>query len=338
MKEKRVQIGHGGGGRMGRELIDDEILARFGEGPLAGLPDAACLPSLPNDIVFTTDSFVVQPFEFPGGNIGDLAVHGTVNDLAVAGAKPLWLSLALILEEGLEMDKLGKILDSVKGAADRCGVTIATGDTKVVGRGQADGLYVNTAGIGEALPQFSLDSDSLEAGDRILVSGPIGDHGAAVLAAREGIGMANGPRSDSAPVHAIVEALGSMAASIRFMRDPTRGGLAAVLNELVENRDIDIILDEDSIPLNETTHAFTEILGLDPLQLASEGRIVVVCKGESADAVLETLKSLPEGKDAASIGTVRESKNRNGRLLLATTAGGERIVDNPRGELLPRIC
>jgi hydrogenase expression/formation protein HypE len=288
--------------------------------------------------VFTTDSFVVQPFEFPGGNIGDLAVHGTVNDLAVAGARPLWLSLALILEEGLPLTDLRRVLDSLKHAADDCGVTVVTGDTKVVARGQADGIYINTAGIGAALEGFSLSPDNMMPGDRVLVSGSVGDHGAAVLTAREGIDLVNGPDSDSAPVHRLVLAVQHLGSAVRFMRDPTRGGLASVLNELVEERDIDIVLSEATIPVSKRTNAVTEILGLDVLHLASEGRMLLVCAADAEERILDVWHNMQEGAGAATIGVVKKSDGGCGRLILDTRAGGRRLVDSPRGELLPRIC
>lgn len=335
MSSKSIEMAHGGGGGLARELVEDQILARFGDGPLMGLPDSA---SLPGGLLFTSDSFVVQPFEFPGGNIGDLAVHGTVNDLAVAGGKPRWLSLALILEEGLPLDALARVLDSVKIAADNCGVSIATGDTKVVARGQADGIYINTAGIGTAIEGFELDPARVKEGDSVLVSGPLGDHGAAVLTAREGIDIAGNAVSDSAPVHRLVEAIAPLAESIRFMRDPTRGGLAAVLNELADGIDLDIVLEETDIPVSEATHAVAEMLGLDILQVASEGRVLAICAADAADELLQLWRALPEGCGAAIIGTARKARGDLGRLVLTTLTGGERLVDSPRGELLPRIC
>lgn len=335
MSIRRIEMAHGGGGGMARELIEDQILARFGDGPLRGLPDAA---SLPGGLVFTTDSFVVQPFEFPGGNIGDLAVHGTVNDLAAAGGRPRWLSLALILEEGLPIDALARVLDSVETAAENCGVLVATGDTKVVARGQADGVYINTAGIGAAIDGFNLDQKRLSAGDHIVVSGPVGDHGAAVLTAREGIDIGGGAVSDSAPVHRLVEALAALADGVRFMRDPTRGGLAAVLNEVAEGSGLDIVLDETAVPVSEPTHAVAEMLGLDILQVASEGRLVAISAPDVSARLLESWRALPEGAGAAVIGEVRAARGGGGRLALTTLAGGERLVDSPRGELLPRIC
>jgi hydrogenase expression/formation protein HypE len=333
--EKVIQLAHGGGGRLTRELIEEEIVPRFGNGPLRGLPDGATLPSPGERLVFTTDSFVVQPLEFPGGNIGDLAVHGTVNDLAVCGGEPRWLSLALILEEGLPIATLRRILDSVRAAADACGVTVATGDTKVVARGQCDGLYVNTAGLGRALPEFQLGAERLCEGDCVLVSGTLADHGMAVLAARQGLDFVAGPASDTGPVHRLVLGLRDLGASVRFMRDPTRGGAAATLNELVEGRPVGIALRECDLPLAPATRAVSEMLGIDPLHAASEGRVLAVCAPDAAPEILRRWRALPEGAGAVRLGTVTRDK---GRVILETLAGGRRLVDVPRGELLPRIC
>ncbi|MDQ7005889.1 MAG: hydrogenase expression/formation protein HypE [Acidobacteriota bacterium] len=331
----RIELAHGGGGGLGRELIEKEILCRFGDGPLAALPDGAHLPPLARGCVFSTDSFVVQPLVFPGGDIGMLAVHGTVNDIAVSGARPRWLSLAMILEEGLERDLLGRILDSVARAARECGVQVVTGDTKVVARGQCDGLYLNTAGVGEPIEGFDLDPGRLEPGDRVLVSGTLGDHGMAVMAAREGIALAAGPRSDTAPVHRLVEALTPWAGDVKFMRDPTRGGAAAVLAEIVGGRELDVIVEEAALPRSAGAQAVAEILGMDLLQVASEGRVIVICAEARADAALAAMRALAEGRGAAEIGRVVEGR---GRVILETAMGGRRLVDVPRGELLPRIC
>lgn len=331
----RILLAHGGGGQLSRELIENEIVTRFGAGPLKGLPDGATLPVDGDAVIFTTDSFVVNPIEFPGGNIGDLAVHGTVNDLAVCGAVPRWLSLALILEEGLDIALLRRVLDSLKTAADDCGVTVVTGDTKVVAKGQCDGIFINTAGIGERLPGFDLSLGKLRKGDRVLVSGPIADHGFSVLASRENIHIQNGPKSDTAPVHRLVQAVSQFANDIRFMRDPTRGGLASVLNEMVEDSDVGIQIKEEDIPISTGSHAISELLGLDPLHVASEGRLVMICSPEVSSTILEEWESMPEGKGARNIGDVTTEA---GRVILETLMGGHRLVDVPRGELLPRIC
>lgn len=321
---------------LSRDLIRREIVSRFGEGALKGLPDGATLPApAGRELVFTTDSYVVQPLEFPGGTIGDLAVHGTVNDLAVCGAIPRWLSLALILEEGLPFATLGRILDAVRKAAGECGVAVVTGDTKVVGRGQCDGMYINTSGIGEKMAGFELGVDRVRPGDVVLVSGPVGDHGMAVLAAREGIRITHGVSSDTAPVHRLVLSIRDLAPGIRFMRDPTRGGLAAVLNEVVEDRAAGILLDEAALPFSPGAKAAAEMLGIDLLQVASEGRLILIGAPETAGPVLQAWRRLPEGRGAAQIGVVTETP---GRVVLQTVTGGKRLVDVPRGELLPRIC
>lgn len=333
--EHTVLLAHGGGGRASRDLVAHEILSRFGSDVLNALPDAATLPSLNGPLIFSTDSFVVQPLCFPGGNIGHLAVHGTVNDIAVAGGVPRWISLALILEEGLPMETLRTVLDSIRDAAADCEITVATGDTKVVARGQCDGMYINTAGIGARVDGFLLDASSIIPGDTVLVSGPVGDHGAAVMACRQNIEIGGAPQSDTGPVHRLTLAVGDLASEIRFMRDPTRGGLAAVLNEAVDKLTVDVVLEESHIPLCAGTRSVCELLGLDPLHMASEGRLVAFCSRGAADAVLDCWKRFPEGQGATTIGCVREGK---GRVIMQTVAGGQRLVHLPHGELLPRIC
>lgn len=330
-----VKLAHGGGGTLTSDFIRDEILARFGKGPLEGLPDAATLVNSTGNLVFSTDSFVVHPLLFPGGTIGNLAVHGTVNDLAVAGGTPLWLSLSLILEEGLPFETLRTVLDSVKEAAVRCGVNVVTGDTKVVARGQCDGMYINTAGIGRCMPHFHLSTKRLAPGDAVMTSGPLGDHGMAVLAAREGINIRNGPHSDSAPVHHLVKAAHDFADAVKFMRDPTRGGTAAVLNEIVEDSDVGIELQEQALPISPSTNTVAEMLGMDILNVASEGRLLLICSPDAADGILDKWHGLDHGKEAAVIGTVTGDK---ARVVLRTMTGGRRLVDVPQGELLPRIC
>jgi len=330
-----IQLAHGGGGVLSRNLIRDEIVSRFGAGPLQGLPDAARMPIGAGEAIFTTDSYVVKPIEFPGGNIGSLAVHGTVNDLSVSGGKPRWLSLALILEEGLPISLLRRILDSVRTAAETCGVQIATGDTKVVARGQCDQMYINTAGIGDPIPGFRLGTASIRPGDAVLVSGTLGDHGMAVLSARNGIDIRNGPVSDSAPVHRLAAAATPVAERVRFMRDPTRGGVAAVTNEIVEARPFGIVLRESALPFAPGTRAAAEMLGLDLLDVACEGRVLLVCTADAADVVLAAWRQLPEGRHAAQIGEVTA---RGSQVVLETRMGGHRLVDVPQGEMLPRIC
>jgi len=342
-----LQLAHGGGGRLSRDLINNEILPRFGDGPLQDLPDGATLPPCTGSTVFTTDTFVVQPLEFPGGCIGDLAVHGTVNDLAVCGAAPKWMSLALILEEGLSLPVLRRMLDAVVAAARDCEVTVATGDLKVVPKGDCDGIYINTAGIGELLPGFDLGVNRLGAGDHVLVSGTLGDHGMAVMTARENLGIDSGPVSDTGPVHRLVLAVADVAEEVKFMRDPTRGGAAATLNEAVERLPLEIILEEQALPLAPGTRAVAELLGLDPLHVPSEGRVILVCAPSATQAIVDRWREMPEGRAAARVGSITplvRSKTATGaaptrgRVVMRTVTGGTRLIDVPRGELLPRIC
>lgn len=333
--DEQIQLAHGGGGRMSRDLIEREIVARFGHGPLQGLPDAALLPPIGGRPVFTTDSFVVKPVEFPGGNIGDLAVHGTVNDIAVSGGKPLWLSVGLILEEGLPLPTLRRVLDHLKRAADDCGVTVVTGDTKVVAKGQGDGIYINSAGIGVYDDWFTLGPGRIKAGDVVLVSGTLGDHGMAIMGARESMRGSDGLRSDSGPVHRLTGLLSEHGDGIRYMRDPTRGGVAAVLNEVVAGLGVGIELDEAKVPVSPAARALSDLFGIDILHVASEGRVLVFVEPSLADAILARWRALPEGKGACCIGRVTGDA---GRVILKTCMGGRRLVDVPRGELLPRIC
>lgn len=330
-----ILLAHGGGGRSSRDLIEKEIVSRLYPGGCSDLPDAAALKTESTDLAFTTDSFVVSPAFFPGGNIGEICVYGTVNDLAVSGARPEYLSLAFILEDGYPLSDFRRILDSIRHASHRCGTRIVTGDTKVVAAGQCDGIYINTAGIGTRIPGFSLSPARLAGGDSVIVSGTIAEHGLAVMCARSGIEISNGPQSDSAPVHRLVNALADMPESVRFMRDPTRGGLSAVLNEITENAPIGIVLREESIPLSPACRSASEMLGLDPLHIASEGRIVAVCSPDAEEEILKRWRALPEGSGAVKIGSVT---SKAGTVILETLMGGRRLVDLPKGELLPRIC
>lgn len=333
----RIELAHGGGGRLMAEFIESQIRSRFGTGPWCDLPDAAHMKWQSDGVLFTTDSYVVQPRWFPGGDIGSLAVHGTVNDLAVSGGRARWLSLSLILEEGLPLAEVSNVLDSAAAAARACGIDIVTGDTKVVGRGQCDGLFVNTAGIAEPIAGYALSRDSIRVGDHVLVSGTIGDHGLAVMAARERIAVLGAePRSDSAPVIGLVEAAADVASGVRWMRDPTRGGLAATLNECVRGRPWGIEIIEEQLPVAPTTGAFAELLGIDLLHVASEGRVVAVCAPRVAGEILRRWRDRPDGQTAAQIGVVVGQPS--GAVVLRTRMGGRRLVDLPRGELLPRIC
>ncbi len=287
-------------------------------------------------LAFTTDSFVVKPLFFPGGDIGKLAISGTVNDLAVMGAKPLFLSAAFILEEGLEMSLLEEVANSMKETANEVGVVISTGDTKVVEKGSADGLFINTSGIGVVEDSIHLSLDNIRPGDKILINGTLGDHGVAILAARKELPLECEVKSDCAPLASLIKKALEACNEIRFMRDPTRGGLAAVLNEMTGKRDFGIILFEQFIPVKEEVHAACELLGLDPLYLANEGKVVMVCPGAKAEKILNTLKKHPLGKDSAIIGEVVEKPA--GRVFMKTIVGGTRVIDMPVADPVPRIC
>ena len=334
--EKLIQMAHGGGGRLSAEFIEEEILPRFGNEALNGLPDAASLRFPGQKLIFSTDSFVISPIEFPGGNIGSLAVHGTVNDISAAGGNPLWLSLGLILEEGLEISVLRRMLDSLKNAAENCGVRIVTGDTKVVPKGHCDKIYINTSGIGEAIDGFNFGKARLSDGDCVIASGTLGDHGMAVMSARHGLNAMKELRSDSAPVHRLVQSISEvLRPSVKFMRDPTRGGTAAVLNEIVSDSVSGITLCEADIPFAPGTRAVSEILGLELLNSPCEGRMILICSEEASTEIIRIWKSLPEGANSAVIGRVNTEPE---RVTIKTFGGGKRLLDVPRGELLPRIC
>ena len=338
MKYNTIQLAHGGGGWLSRELVRDEIVPRFGNSILNSLPDSASLDIEGAGLIFTTDSYVVSPIEFPGGNIGNLAVHGTVNDISVSGGEPLFLSLALILEEGLDIAKLSRVLDAIKKSVDECGVKIVTGDTKVVGSGQCDCIFINTSGIGRKIKGFQLGTDKIRDGDSIIVSGSIGDHGMAIIAARSNIGITNGPVTDSAPVNRMVMALSALAPDISFMRDPTRGGLSAVLNESIDGKALDVVISEKAIPFSQKSRAVAEMLGVDLLQSACEGRFIIFCRQSIENAVLEILRGFENGKNVACIGRVKATNSTQGKVILDAATGGRRVIDLPRGEMLPRIC
>jgi hydrogenase expression/formation protein HypE len=336
MQDTHVSLAHGNGGRYMRELIE-EIFARHLANPLLDTgTDAAVLPwnSADGDLAFTTDSFTVQPIEFPGGNIGSLAVHGTTNDLAVAGAVPKYLSLGVLLEEGLEFAVLERVVAGIASAAREIGVVVAAGDTKVVRRGEGGGIYLNTSGIGVRNRALRLGVGEIRAGDALLVSGPIGDHGIAVMLAREQFGLRGDLQSDAASVLPITLALAQFP-GLRFMRDPTRGGLATVAHEIVHATKFGVLLDETRVPVRDPVRSVCEMLGYDPYFLACEGRVVAVVAGDQADAVLAALRALPCARDAAIIGYVREQP---ARVVLRTPLGGERVIEELEDDPLPRIC
>ncbi len=331
-----VQMAHGGGGRVMRNLLESLLLPAFANPALEARHDAALLELGGARLAFTTDSFVVTPRSFPGGDIGELAVYGTVNDLACGGALPRFLSCALILEEGLPLAELANLVTSMQQAATRCGVTIVTGDTKVVDRGRGDGLYINTTGLGLVPEGRVLGPRQVRPGDAILVSGDLGRHGVAVLSVREGLAFETPILSDCAPIHHLAEALWTAGISVHCLRDPTRGGLGAVLNEIGLDGGLSLEVREQDIPVVPAVAAACELLGLDPLQVACEGRLVAFVPGTQAEAALAALHQLPEGRGAAIIGRVLDAGTVP--VTLRTRLGTERILDLPSGEQLPRIC
>jgi hydrogenase expression/formation protein HypE len=335
----RVLLGHGSGGQLSAALMRDVIapaLAGAGAAAMGPLNDAAVVDVAGQRLAFTTDSFVVSPLEFPGGDIGELAVNGTVNDLAMMGAQPLALSLAYVIEEGLPIDELRRVTESVARAAARAGVRIVTGDTKVVGRGAADGLFVNTAGIGLVAPGVAVSADRAAVGDAVILSGPIGLHGIAIMSVREGLRFEVEIESDTQPLNALVGAIVAACPEVRVLRDPTRGGLASALNEIAAASSAGIELREESIPIPGPVHAACEMLGLDPLHVANEGKLVAIVPAASAEAVLAAMRALPEGAEAVEIGRV--VADHPAMVTMRTIVGSQRIVDMLVGEQLPRIC
>ena len=333
----RIDMSHGAGGKATHKLIEGLLLPTLSNPALAPLADAALIPFGNNHLALTTDSYVVRPLVFPGGSIGELAVNGTVNDLAVSGATPLGLSAALILEEGLETEVLAHEVEAMAEAAEMAGVSIATGDTKVVERGKGDGLYVITTGVGVADPELNLSSASVQPGDKILCSGTLGDHGAAILIARGDLELEAEVLSDTRPLTPLVGALKeSTGPGLRFMRDPTRGGVGTVLNELARDSGCGVALWEERLPIRDVVHGACEILGIDPLYVANEGKLLAVVAPEVADGALEALRSVEGGEEASIIGEVREEHAR--MVLMHTGFGGTRMIDMLVGDPLPRIC
>lgn len=331
-----IVMGHGAGGRMMADLIQHLFASAFDNDLLAQMGDSTVLELPPGKTAFTTDSFVVSPLFFPGGDIGDLAVYGTVNDLAMRGAKPLFLSAGFILEEGLPMETLGRIVNSMAEACRKTDVKIATGDTKVVQKGHGDGVYINTSGIGVIPAGLDIAPGLATSGDIVLVSGTIGDHGIAIMSVREGLTFQTEIKSDSAPLNGLVDTLLGITKDIHCLRDATRGGLAAVLNELATASKVGIEFDEKKVPLRPEVNAACEMLGLDPFYVANEGKLVAIVACEQAEAVWSAMRAHPYGKDAAIIGKV--VSEHPGLVTAKTAIGGMRVVDLPAGELLPRIC
>ena len=332
MDEDRISLAHGNGGRFMRELIEQVFASRLGE-DIDVESDAVAIDVDGGDVMITTDGFTVQPLEFPGGDIGSLAVHGTINDLAVAGARPLHLTLNAFIEEGLEIAVLERIVDSLGRAARDAGVAIRAGDTKVLRRGEGGGLYLATTGVGVRLPGTALSMDSIQGGDAILVSGSVGDHGTAVMLAREDFGLRGDLVSDAGPVMGLTEAVLGID-GLRFMRDPTRGGIASVAHEILRATGLGVRFGA-SIPVKDPVQAVCDMLGYDPYYLACEGRVVAVVSEDDADAALSAWWALPEGADAARIGTVTAAGD---RVILETDLGGERFLEELEDDPLPRIC
>jgi hydrogenase expression/formation protein HypE len=335
-RRERIALAHGGGGQLMDELIRKTMLPRLNGGELGELLDAAVLRSEGEEVAMTTDSYVVQPLCFPGGDIGRLAVCGTVNDLAVMGAQPMGLALGLILEEGLDKQVLEQVLDSIAATAREAGTRVVTGDTKVVGKGQADGMYITTTGLGRVHPGRRFHPKNVQPGDVLIINGSIGDHGLAVMLAREMPQVHSVLRSDVAPLNRMIERLISKVKGVAFMRDPTRGGVAAVAADLAAMTRWRITLDEQQIPVRPETRHAAEMLGLDPLEVANEGKVVVVVRPEDAEVALHLMRQDPLGVEASIIGRVQPVAD--GRCELRTTIGGCRIIQKPYGEQLPRIC
>lgn len=335
MDKTRVSLGHGSGGKLTHDLICKLFRSRLDNGFLGRMADSALLPGMPYGVAFTTDSFVVSPLFFPGGDIGKLAVAGTVNDLAVAGALPRYLSLGVILEEGFALESLERIVDSIALEAGKCGVSVVAGDTKVVEKGKGDGVFLNTSGIGERTPGFPVD-DLPDDGDVILVSGTVGDHGAVIMSLQSGIELESDLESDCAVILPLVDALRGESIAVKTMRDPTRGGLAAVLNEWAVEGHFCIEVTESAIPLKRAVVGIADLLGVDPLQLACEGRLVALVARADAEAALAALRETHNGADAAVIGVV--TGGTPGRVVLKTGFGSRRILDMPVADPLPRIC
>jgi hydrogenase expression/formation protein HypE len=333
---ERITLEHGSGGALSRQLTEQLIYPILSNDAYRELADATAF-EIPGRNFVTTDTYVVDPPFFPGGDIGTLGVFGTCNDLAVCGARPLYLTMGLILEEGFPTAELRRVLESVRGSAERAGVRVISGDTKVVPSGKGGGIFLNTTGVGEALGDHLLSVNNICQGDSVLVSGPVGSHGLAILAVREGLKIGATLRSDCAPLFPLCESLYALGSSLRFMRDATRGGVAAVLNEAVaENRECGMEIQETAFPISGTVAAASDLLGLNPLEIANEGVMIAVVAPEAAAQALSALHSHETGREACQVGVV--SGSHPGRVILETAVGGRRILDLPRGLLLPRIC
>jgi hydrogenase expression/formation protein HypE len=331
-----VTLAHGSGGKLTHQLIETIIRPAFANPLLDPMHDGALLDIGGARVAFSTDSFVVDPLFFPGGDIGTLAVNGTVNDLAMCGARPLYLSAAFIIEEGLPLEEFRKVVQSMKAAANAADVTLVTGDTKVVNRGKGDKIFINTSGIGVVPSGVNINPSRAAIGDKIIVSGPIAVHGMAIMSVREGLEFETEIASDSAPLHGLVEVALAACPDVHVLRDPTRGGVTSTLVEIAEAAGVGVSLVEDRIPINEDVKGACEILGLDPLYVANEGKLIAVVPAEAADRVLKAMRGHPLGADAAIIGEIVDDHPR--MVIMKTRVGGERVVDMLPGEQLPRIC
>ena len=333
---ERIVLGHGSGGRLSHELVARLFQPAFDNPALRAGDDAAVVAAREGELVVSTDAHVVWPLFFPGGDIGRLAVCGTVNDVAMLGAVPQALTAAFVLEEGLEIEVLERVAASMRAAAAEAGVDIVAGDTKVVQKGKCDGLYIATAGVGRRAPGVRLGGAQARPGDVVVVSGPLGDHGLAVLSARGELGFEVDVTSDAAPLNHLVQAMLAASPDIHVLRDPTRGGLATTLNEIAQQSNVGIVLEESQVPVRPAVAAACEILGFDPLYVANEGKLVAIAAPEAAEAVLQAMRATRYGEEAVVIGTVREKPA--GRVLMHTALGSHRVVDVLMGEMLPRIC
>ena len=332
----KVMLAHGGGGSLSNKLIEKMFFSEFDNEYLNKMHDGAVFQTQKGRMAFSTDSFVIQPIFFPGGNIGELAVYGTVNDIACCGAVPQYLSLGFIIEEGLPMDDLWKIVQSIKFAADKAGVQIVTGDTKVVEKGKGDKIFINTSGVGIVKEGVNISPENCKPGDKIIVSGTIADHGISIMSLRAGLEFETEIESDTAPLNHMIQEILDVSDNISVLRDPTRGGLASTLNEIASSSKKGIMLYEDKIPLREDVKGVCEMLGLDPLYVANEGKLLVFVAENDAEKVLKTMRKNEFGKNAAIIGEVQESNDKI--VKLKTSIGTTRVVDMISGEQLPRIC
>jgi len=336
MSDEKILLAHGSGGKLSHDLVSEILLPRFSNPFLEPLDDSARITNQEGPLAFTTDSYVINPLFFPGGDIGRLAVCGTVNDLSMIGAVPSYLSLSLIIEEGFSIERLKRIMSSVRDAAEEASIRIVTGDTKVVEHGAADQIFITTSGIGWIRKGVHLSGLHAKPGDKVLVSGFLGDHEIAVLSQREGFGFQGDLRSDCAPLHGLVGRMLEVCSSLRCLRDPTRGGLATTLNEIAFRSGVGIVLEEAKIPVRESVRGTCELLGLDPLYLANEGKLIAICPPQDAEKVLAAMRAHPLGKHAEIIGQVTEENPK--RVTLQTLIGGHRVLDMLTGAQYPRIC